>query len=150
MAVPKIRFAERSDLEALVQLCKLHAIYEQRDYNSTNKKNKLQEHLFSKKTSLYCLVVEYLGKIIGYATYMKQFSTWDADFYLYMDCLFITAASRGSGIGEKLILEIKSEAKKLNCTTIQWQTPKFNTRAIKFYDRIGGTSTTKERYLLKL
>jgi GNAT superfamily N-acetyltransferase len=81
---------------------------------------------------------------------MKQFSTWDTDFYIYMDCLFLTEESRGYGIGEKMMNVIKLEAKKLNCSLIQWQTPNFNTRAIKFYNRIGGISKTKERYFLKV
>ena len=81
---------------------------------------------------------------------MKQFSTWDANFYIYMDCLFLTEESRGYGIGEKMMNVIKEEAEKLNCNLIQWQTPDFNTRAIKFYDRIGGISKTKERYFLKV
>ena len=67
-----------------------------------------------------------------------------------MDCLFLTEESRGYGIGEKMMNVIKLEAKKLNCSLIQWQTPNFNTRAIKFYNRIGRISKTKERYFLKV
>ena len=147
---PKIRFVEKSDLKDLVRLCKLHANFEECEYNSKDKKQKLNEHLFCERPTLYCLVVEYLDEIIGYATYMKQFSTWDSDFYIYMDCLFMTEKSRSLGIGEKLIEEIKTQAKKLNCDLIQWQTPDFNTRAMKFYNKIGGVSKAKERYFLKV
>ncbi|MEP5913610.1 MAG: GNAT family N-acetyltransferase, partial [Flavobacteriaceae bacterium] len=81
---------------------------------------------------------------------MKQFSTWDSDFYIYMDCLFMTEESRGFGIGEKLINKIKLEGVKNQCTHIQWQTPDFNKRAIKFYNRIGAESKSKERFFLKV
>ena len=60
----------------------------------------------------------------------------------------MTEKARGFGTGEKLIDEIKAEARKLECDHIQWQTPDFNIRAIKFYDRIGATSKSKERYFL--
>ncbi|MDG1743512.1 MAG: GNAT family N-acetyltransferase [Polaribacter sp.] len=150
MKEPKVRFIEKSDLNDLIKLCELHAVFEQSEYNSKNKKQKLEKHLFSDKPTLFCLVVEHLDKIIGYATYMKQFSTWDSDFYIYMDCLFMTEESRGFGIGEKLIDRIKIEGIKNQCTHIQWQTPDFNKRAMKFYNRIGAESKTKERYFLKV
>ena len=57
---------------------------------------------------------------------------------------------RDFSIGEKLIDRIKSEGRKLGCTTIQWQTPYFNRRAMKFYDRVGGLGKSKKRYFLKI
>ncbi|MDO7590808.1 MAG: GNAT family N-acetyltransferase [Flavobacteriaceae bacterium] len=143
-----IRFAGKSDLDALVGLCELHAIFEQSEYSSVNKKQQLNTHLFTDQPSLFCLVVEYNQKLIGYASYMKQFSTWDAEFYIYMDCLFMEENSRGFGIGEELVERIKKEGIKMRCSHIQWQTPEFNKRAIKFYDRIGAQSKSKMRYFL--
>lgn len=146
----KIRLAQKKDLKKLVQLCQLHANFEKADYNSEQKEEKLNKHLFSKNPSLFCLVVEKDKNLIGYATFMKQFSTWDADYYIYMDCLFMTEASRGFGIGEKLIDRIKEEGNKLGCSLIQWQTPEFNKRAMKFYNRIGAFGKSKERYFLEI
>ncbi len=147
---PVIRFAKESDLPKLVNLCKLHAQFEKSEYELEGKEELLKDHLFSERPSLYCLVAEHNQKLIGYTSYMKQFSTWDAGYYIYMDCLFLTEESRGFGIGERLINQIKEEAKKMDCSLIQWQTPKFNIRAMKFYDRIGASSKTKERYFLAL
>ncbi len=79
---------------------------------------------------------------------MKQFSTWDAEFYIYMDCLFMDDKFRGFGIGEELVNRIKKETKENGCSHIQWQTPVFNKRAMKFYDRIGAQSKSKARYFL--
>lgn len=147
---PKIRFVKASDLDYVIQLCKQHAIYERSDYNVTHKREQLSKHLFSKTPSMFCLVIEHSGNIIGYATYMKQFSTWDAGFYIYMDCLYLTEKARGFGLGRKLMNRIKQEASKLQYNQIQWQTPDFNLRAITFYNRIGAKSKTKKRYCLKI
>jgi GNAT superfamily N-acetyltransferase len=147
---PLIRFARKSDLPAVVNLCALHAAYEQSGYTENHKAERLSRHLFSDPPTLYCLVVEAERDLIGYATYMKQYSTWDAEFYIYMDCLFMTEAARGMGIGEKIVDRIKAEGARLNCEHIQWQTPDFNTRAIKFYRRIGATSKSKERFFLNI
>ena len=75
---------------------------------------------------------------------MIQFSTCDAYHYIYMDCLYFLDSYRGFGIGQKLFDSIKEEAKKMNIKEIQWQTPNFNTRVIKFYNRNGGQSKSRE------
>ena len=145
-----IRFVKQTDLEELITLCEEHALYEKADFSKEGKKDSLQKHLFSQTPTLYCLVLELDSKLIGYATYMKQFSTWDANFYVYMDCLFLNEKSRGLGLGEEMMNKIKEESIKLGCELIQWQTPTFNTGAIKFYNRIGATSKDKKRFFLDL
>ena len=146
----KIRFAEKKDIEQLVKLCELHAIYEKATYDTKNKTVLLTKYLFDEKAVLKCLVVESKEEIVGYATFMKQFSTWDADFYIYLDCLFFIENVRGKGLGTLLMNEIKIYAKEQNCKEIQWQTPDFNTKAIQFYQKIGAISKTKERFYFNL
>lgn len=143
-----IRFATPDDLPDIIDLCHQHALFERAEYDPAGKQEQLRAHLFSDEPTLMCLVAELEETVVGYATFLKQFSTWDADFYIYMDTLFLSEASRGHGIGERLMDRIKEEARKLNCSVIQWQTPEFNTRAMKFYNRIGAYSKTKERFFL--
>ncbi len=146
----KIRFAEKEDIHQIIRLCKLHSEFENCLYQKEGKAEKLRKLLFSEKPKIYCLVAEIDTKIIGYATYSIQYSTWDAEQYLYIDCLYLDDIARGNNIGEKLINQLKKEAQKLKCTLIQWQTPKENKRAIKFYHRIGGKAMSKKRFTLKI
>lgn len=145
-----IRPAQIGDLARLVELCALHAEFEKAPYSSCNKKEMLSKELFNHSPALHCLVVEQNRTIVGYTTYMKQYSTWEAAFYLYMDCLFLIKEARGFGIGERLVEDLKMEALRLGCKQLQWQTPDFNERAMKFYQRIGGLSKPKERYFLEI
>lgn len=147
---PQIRFAIESDLPQLIKLCEHHASFEESQYQSFGKEKSLINHLFIENPALYCVVVELNNQLLGYATYMRQFSTWDACFYLYMDCLFLLESSRGLGIGKEIMKHITKQAILLNCTQIQWQTPKFNQHAIKFYEQIGAASKTKERFFLQI
>ena len=110
----------------------------------------LSEFIFGQNPSLKCLIVEQDNSIIGYATFMKQFSTWDADFYIYLDCLFLKENTRGQGLGSSLMEKVKEYAKSENCKIIQWQTPDFNQKAIDFYTKIGGVFKTKERFCLEI
>ncbi|MEM9869326.1 MAG: GNAT family N-acetyltransferase [Bacteroidota bacterium] len=143
-----IRFALPKDIDQIVELCKRHADYERAEYDRKGKSKKLATALFSDSPPLYCLVVESDGQLLGYATYMVQYATWDAENYIYLDCIYLKEYARGLGIGKKLINRIKAEGKALKCGLMQWQTPDFNTRAITFYKRLGATSKTKERFFL--
>ncbi|MDO7173716.1 GNAT family N-acetyltransferase [Mariniflexile sp. AS56] len=142
-----IRFAKERDIKDIIKLCALHAAFEGAAFNISNKEELLSKYLFSGSDVLKCLVVEEGSQIVGYATFMKQFSTWDAQFYIYLDCLFFKKEMRGKGLGTKLMNKIKSHAKTENCHSIQWQTPNFNIKAIQFYQKIGAMSKTKERFL---
>ena len=145
-----IRYAKESDLPQIIELCKAHAEFEQADYEQTDKIALLSKFIFTENPSLKCLVVEQEKLIIGYATFMKQFSTWDANFYIYLDCLYIKEDTRGKGLGKMIMGKIKEYGKSENCTILQWQTPVFNKKAIEFYNKIGGKPKSKERFYLNI
>lgn len=146
-----IRFIQKEEIDVLVDLCEEHAKYEKATFDKSGKKDALFKALFKEDPSLYCLVATGEDKsIVGYATCMLQFSTWDAKPYAYLDCLYLAESARGKGMGRKLMLAIKEESLKLGCNLIQWQTPDFNADAIRFYGRLGATSKTKERFFWEI
>lgn len=143
-----IRKALASDVPDLVILCKEHAAYEAYAWTAQHQEVKLSSAL--KAELLHCFVVEHYGELAGYATWMKHFSTWEADHFIYLDCLYLKPVARNRGIGEKLMELIREEARKAGCSWLEWQTPVSNCRAISFYKRIGGAAKTKERFVLKV
>lgn len=145
-----IRNCEIADLPKLVILCQKHAEFEKADYVPEGKEENLKKALFGENPQLYCLVVAVKETIVGYASYTFDFSTWDASTFLYMDCLFLEEETRGFGIGELLIEKLKEIGTQKNCVNIQWQTPQFNERAIKFYNRMGAKGKDKVRFTLTL
>ncbi len=146
----KIRLAKEQDIPGILDLCALHSIYERAEFNGLSKSSKLQEDIFGESPKLYCLVAESNDVLVAYATYMKQYATWDVGEYIYMDCLFVREFARGMGIGERMVNRIKREGSKLGCELVQWQTPDFNTQAMRFYRRIGAHGKSKERFFLKI
>jgi hypothetical protein len=98
---PIIRFVEKRDLQELIVLCELHAIFEKSQYDPKGKAEGLENYLFSENPPLFCLVVEWNHKLVGYASYTKQFSTWDAYYYIYMDCLFLIESQEVLVLGRK-------------------------------------------------
>lgn len=145
-----IRDCKPQDVSTVVDLCQKHADYEEASFEAIEKEEKLKDALFGKQPQLFCLVAEVNGAIVGYASYTFDFSTWDAAAFMYMDCLYLEEETRGFGIGEALIEKLKQIAVTKKCINIQWQTPEFNERAIKFYRRIGGNGKSKVRFFLDL
>lgn len=145
-----IRNCEVTDLPKLIVLCQKHAEFERADYDSEGKEEGLKKALFSKEPKLFCLVVAVGNDIVGYVSYNFTYSTWSADDYLYMDCLFLEEEARSFGIGEVLINTLKEIGKEKNCVNMQWRTPQFNERAIKFYHRIGAKGKDKVCFFLDL
>ena len=142
----EIRFAQKEDIEQIIELCEALAEYEKANYSKFGKAELLSNYLFGQDEILSCLVAVEQSRVVGYATFMKQFSTWEAKHYLYLDCLFLKPAIRGKGIGKKMMMKIKEIAAQKKCSWIEWQTPNFNDKAINFYHKIGAKSKLKERF----
>ena len=145
-----IRKCEVSDLPKLVILCQKHAEYEKADYSPEGKEEGLKKELFSEHPKLNCLVVTTDNDIVGYVSYTFDFSTWSAGDFLYMDCLYLEESARNFGIGEVFFNKLKEIGKEKNCVNMQWRTPQFNERAIKFYNRISAKGKEKICFFLDL
>lgn len=144
-----IRKARPSDIDVIVELCKEHAEFEGADYDKKGKANLLSEYLFTDQSFVTCIVIEVDKQIKGYATYVPEFSTWDATYYLHMDCLYLRPDIRRKGLGKKIMKQIRQEAKEKGYTQLQWQTPIDNTNAITFYRKIGAVPKKKVRFYLE-
>jgi len=137
-----IRRAIDKDRAPLLLMMKEHAMYEgQRLEFSMHQKLTQLENL-----PVTIFVVTINDNLVGYMSVIKQFSTWDMDWYLYLDCLYLKEETRGQGMGFKLMQKLKNFAKENEIHTIQWQTPKDNFSAIEFYQKLGAINKEKERF----
>ncbi|MGW2302527.1 N-acetyltransferase family protein [Streptomyces sp. NPDC001809] len=146
-----VRHARPEDLPRVVELIAEHAAYEKAAPPAPGLEERLAGLLFGPAPArLRCLVAPLPdGTLAGYATCAPELSTWDGTEYLHMDCLYLTASSRGHGLGPLLMTAVRAEAADLGLTKIQWQTPAWNEGAIRFYDRLGATPKEKLRYSLR-
>ncbi|NQY63505.1 MAG: GNAT family N-acetyltransferase [Alteromonadaceae bacterium] len=139
-----IRSAQATDGKALIELFKLHAQHEGHKLIINNK----QLHALTNNHThpLILFVVEHNGLVEGYMSLIKQFSTWDMDYYLYLDCLFLKTSLRGMNIGKQMMATAAELSKSLGLKQIQWQTPHDNNNAIAFYQKMGATGKQKLRF----
>ncbi|HEY9374763.1 GNAT family N-acetyltransferase [Streptomyces sp.] len=147
---PRVRHARPADLPRVAELAAEHAAYEKATPPSPGLAARLDRLLFGPHPPrLRCLVAELPdGSLAGYATCAPELSTWDGVEYLHMDCLYLSAAHRGLGLGPLLMAAVEAEARTLGLAEVQWQTPTWNEGAIRFYDRLGAHAKQKLRYSL--
>ena len=143
-----IRDFQESDIDQLIILCTKHAAHEQSDYDPKDKAGHLKNALLSDNPRLRCWMVMVKNEFAGYATFTFDFSTWDARYYLHLDCIYLEEKFRGLGIGKAIMERLVDVAKSNNCVNLQWQTPVFNKMAIRFYEGIGGKPRDKKRFFI--
>ncbi|MGI5380052.1 N-acetyltransferase family protein [Streptomyces sp. CA-251387] len=128
-----------------------HAAYEGAAPPAAGLSQRLASLLFGPEAPrLRCFVAELGDEIIGYASCAPELSTWDGAEYLHMDCLFLRDGHRGRGVGPMLVEAVLAEARALDLSQVQWQTPPWNGDAIRFYDRLGALPKEKRRYFLSV
>lgn len=139
-----IRLCKAGDASILWQLIQDHACYENQSLRESTQLKALEN--MALPATIF--VVETNDIVVGYMSILKQFSTWDMRYYLYMDCLYIAPEFRGMGLGKMLLFKASDYAEEKGLSEIQWQTPVNNTNAIIFYRKCGAIDKDKKRFFL--
>lgn len=143
-----IRRALGSDAPVIAALAAEHADYERSVARPDV--HALAAALDAAPPRLRVWIAEADGYPVGYAAATEDFSTWRAEGFLHLDCLFVRAAHRGHGLGAGLFRRVRSHAHECGIAALEWQTPTWNADAIRFYERMGGAHTLKARFTLNV
>ena len=90
------------------------------------------------------------GLAVGYASMTSDVATWTGERFGHLDCLYVDDARRGAGLGRLLVSAVASDARARGYRELQWQTPEWNSAAIRFYERLGAVRRPKDRFTLTL
>ncbi|MEO1366288.1 MAG: GNAT family N-acetyltransferase [Acidobacteriota bacterium] len=134
------------DLERLLEMCAEHAAYERSSFRESGQIDRWRRHLGSGRLRIFFADIG--GDVVGFAAVALEYSTWDADEYLHLDCLFLRAGARGRGAGTRLLDAVTAHARDAGRREIQWQTPPWNEKAVDFYTGRGATGRPKLRFFL--
>jgi len=145
--VNSARPLERRDLPELAQLCREHAEFEKAAWNDFDRTEKL-DALFLDSADARCWVVDGEGELAGFASVTLERSTWDADRFLHLDCIFLRPGYRGRALGQVLMTRVARAAVEFGAVNLQWQTPAWNADAIRFYRRLGASAAEKLRFTM--
>ena len=77
--------------------------------------------------------------MIAYALYFQNYSTFLGKRGLYLEDLYVKPATRGSGLGTRMLRALASIAVERQCGRFEWTVLDWNVNAIGFYEKMGAT-----------
>lgn len=142
-SAPIVREANEADVESLYEL--IIAIAEHHHQTAFVKSSvaTLREDGFGRNPRFGAILAESDGELIGYATYTWNYSIWLGGDCMNIDDVFVSAAHRGKGIGEALMLGAKQVCRANGRLRMRWEVEPDNSAAIRFYERLGAKLRTK-------
>ncbi|GJE17732.1 GNAT family N-acetyltransferase [Methylobacterium marchantiae] len=144
----RVRKAMVPDATALLNLVQAHAAFERGV--APLSLDDLETILSADNPPTHLLVAEAHTALVGYAAVTLDFSLWQGCPYGHLDCLFVVARARGRGIGRQLFNAAVRLVQAEDVDRLEWQTPVWNSDAIRFYLRIGAIGVTKERFAIPI
>jgi len=142
-----VRSAELRDVTPIVALIRELAEFEQLTHLLQVTPEKLRPHLFGEKPVAEALVAELAdgavaegeSRVVGFALFFTNFSTFLAQPGLYLEDLYVRPAQRGAGIGEALLTRLGRLAVERGCGRFEWSVLDWNENAIRFYTKMGAS-----------
>ena len=134
-----IRDATPLDVDAMMGLMRELAEYEKLTHLFVATDASLHEALFGKRPAAEALVAERDGKVVGYALFFHNFSTFLSRRGLYLEDIYVQPALRGSGLGTALLRRVAAFAVERQCGRFEWSVLDWNQTAIDFYTKMGAT-----------
>jgi len=92
--------------------------------------------LLDETESMFCLVAEGEGGLLGFTHYVLHANTWTTKQVCYLEDLFTAEDARGLGVGRALIQAVVDKAKELDCHRVYWLTKEDNATARALYDKV--------------
>ncbi|PMS19442.1 GNAT family N-acetyltransferase [Trinickia dabaoshanensis] len=134
-----IREATPLDVTGMLGLMRELAEFEKLTHLFVATEETLGEALFGPHPAAEALVAEREGKIVGYALFFQNFSTFLGRRGLYLEDLYVQPTLRGGGLGTALLRRVAAIAVERQCGRFEWSVLDWNQSAIDFYTKMGAT-----------
>ncbi len=134
-----IRSAKPDDVVAIFGLIKALAEYEKLSHQVTGDINSLKEHLFGTRCYAEAIVAELGDRIVGFALFFPNYSTFLTKPGIYLEDLFVLPEYRRQGIGKAMLTYLGKLALERDAGRLEWSVLDWNQSAIDFYQQMGAT-----------
>ena len=135
----QIRPAATADAAAIFSLMLELAEFEKLMHMFIATEAGVHDALFGARPSAEALVAEENGHIVGYALFFQNYSTFLGKRGLFLEDLYVKPATRGSGLGTKMLRALATLAMERQCGRFEWTVLDWNQNAIGFYEKMGAT-----------
>lgn len=134
-----IRPATPADTGAIFALAYELAEFEKLTHIFAATEDGLRDALFGARPSIEALVAENEGRIVGYALFFHNYSSFVGKRGLYLEDVYVQPSQRGSGLGTALLRRLAALAVERRCGRFEWTVLDWNQPAISFYEKMGAT-----------
>ncbi len=93
--------------------------------------------LDSDEHEFHGLIAESEGKPVGLVHYLFHRHMWKVENVCYLQDLYVSPETRGTGAGRALIEAVYERADIAGAPSVYWLTQDFNQTARQLYDRVG-------------
>lgn len=131
-----IKQAQAEDVSILLSLIQELADYEKLSNEVVANETLLQYWLFEQKRA-ESLLLEVDDKVIGFALYFHNFSTFLGKAGLYLEDLYIKPDYRHKGYGKQVFKHLAQLALDRGCGRMEWSVLDWNAPSIQFYQNLG-------------
>ena len=133
-----IRPAQPADVDDVFAMIRELAVFEKMEDQLVMTPERLRNVLFEEPGGPEGLIAETTqGKLVGYALYFENFSSFLCRRGIYLEDLFVRPQVRGQGVGKSFLKRLAAIALERECGRIEWTVLDWNTNAIEFYQSIG-------------
>lgn len=134
-----IRAATPADVGAVHALMYELAEFEKLTHLFVGTPDGLADALFGARPAAEALVAEDAGRIVGYALFFHNYSTFIGRRGLYLEDLYVQPSQRGTGLGTAMLRALAAIAIERQCARFEWTVLDWNQPAIGFYEKLGAT-----------
>lgn len=132
-----IRRALPGDVLAIHGLIRELADYERSLRDVTGTQDDLRAALFGPEPAVFAHVAEHEGRVVGFALWFVNYSTWLGRHGIYLEDLYVTPEMRGRGIGRALLAELAALCVRRGYGRLEWWVLDWNEPALRFYAALG-------------
>ena len=133
----QIRQAIADDVPQIFNLIQALAKYEKLTHEVTGTAQDLQEHLFGSRVYAEAIVAEWERKIVGFALFFHNYSTFLTKSGIYLEDVFVIPDYRRRGIGKAMLSYLGKIAVERDAGRLEWSVLDWNESAIAFYQSLG-------------
>jgi GNAT superfamily N-acetyltransferase len=135
----RVRLAAEADVPALLQLMRGLAVFERYIDRFAVTEEVIREHAFRRSPpDFWTLVAEDDGgAIVGMIVYYLVRFTAAAKPEMVLKEVYVAESARGRRVGEHLMRAAAKQALALDVASVIWQVARWNTEAMRFYERLG-------------
>jgi GNAT superfamily N-acetyltransferase len=133
----RIAAATESDAPVILSFIRKLAEYEKLSHLVVASEENVREHVFGRNPVAEVLLAYWREEPVGFALYLRNFSTFLGQPGIYLEDLFVEPAHRGKGIGKALLKRLAEIAVERGYGRLEWAVLDWNTPSIEFYRSLG-------------